>query len=315
MVTSCLVPMDLLTLQNLAASFLMRAVSSPFSFLDALLNASLSSSLPFLLRWVWCLDQVLLFSAVVIFFCSSLAASCSSSLVSAICLILSWRDSYPNFCKLCFFKTFFQRFPLCRDWLPLCRGVLPLGKGLIPLPRGLFPLCRGWFHCLFHSLHWLPHCCKNKRAVQKELWYQNGCNAIWFWVHVFWALFVFQCVLFPWACGDKKNSSDETWWNLMKPDEIWWKHGFNQISSDFIRKLKFVFSIHVLIKLGILGLKLQCNPFARVWNLHQLEKPTDNHWVTHQIWSPNYQTFVSKNCLLIRFFFCCFFEVLYRLVC
>ena len=134
MVTSCLVPMDLLTLQNLAASFLMRkrAVSSPFSFLDALLNASLSSSLPFLLRWVWCLDQVLLFSAVVILFCSSLAASCSSSLVSAICLILSWRDSCPNFCKLCFFKIpfwtapFFKGFPFAEAGFPFAEVFFPL---------------------------------------------------------------------------------------------------------------------------------------------------------------------------------------------
>ena len=103
------------------------------------------------------------------------------------------------------------------------------------------------------------------------------------------------------------------WWQektfLMKSDEIWWKPCFHQISSD----LYFLFMSW--FKLGILGLKLQCNPFARVWNLPQLEKPTDNHGVTHQIWNPNYQTFCSKNCLLIRIFPGCLFKFLYIPVC
>ena len=169
--------------------------------------------------------------------------------------------------------TFFQRFPFCRGWLPLCRGVLPFGKGLIPLPRGLLPLCRGWFHCLFYSLHWLPHCCKNKRAAQKEFWYQNGCNAIWFWVHVFGLCLIFNVFFFHGHVVTRKNSSDEIWWNLMKSGEIWWKFGlvvffvffirFHQISSDFIRKYGLVvFFVFFLIGWNCC-LKIVLQPFCK----------------------------------------------------
>ena len=147
MVTSCLVPMDLLTLQNLAASFLMRkrAVSSPFSFLDALLNASLSSSLPFLLRWVWCLDQVLFF------FCCGHALlqllGCFIFIIIVFCVFLDFvlKGQLPQLLQVVFLHvpfwtaSFFKGFPFAEVGFPFAEVFFPLARVCFPFPEVGFP--------------------------------------------------------------------------------------------------------------------------------------------------------------------------------
>ena len=227
MVTSCLVPMDLLTLQNLAASFLMRkrAVSSPFSFLDAMH--------PFLphCHSCWGGSGVWTKSCFFLLWSYSFAAPWLLHVHHHWFLRFVWfcpgGTAAPTFAScvssrfLSGLHLFFKGFPFAEAGFPFAEVFFPLAGVWFPFPEVCFPFAEVDFIAFFIAfaspLLQKQKGCKEGVLISK--WLQ--CNLVLgacFWGFVWFSMWFF----IPWACGDKKK---HFWWNLMK----------TMFSSDFIR--------------------------------------------------------------------------------